>query len=185
LIHYEADHSLVSSHSRPLRSNPPPELSSCRRQTWLHTVGLGTFKPVPPQSGGAGRGAACCVSTAQQRRIQVQTCLDQKWNHSSSNRQSSKHIHCEPADRAHSHDLGSFANGLQSAVAQGLATVRAHEWASEIGRGLTTVTVKAAVPRSLRIVKIQDCENWLNAAARAQRTRCWRRGSGTSSEWTP
>jgi hypothetical protein len=39
--------------------------------------------------------------------------------------------------------------------------VRGHEWAGDIGRGLTAVTVKVRNPEITHIVKVQDFENWL------------------------
>jgi hypothetical protein len=65
------------------------------------------------------------------------------------------------------HTLDVTAETLYEAVAQALATVRGHEWAGEIGRGLTTVTVKIRNPKVTHIVKIQDFENWLNSGCRS------------------
>jgi hypothetical protein len=60
------------------------------------------------------------------------------------------------------HTLDVTAATLYEAVAQALATARGHDWVEEIGRGLTTVTVKVRNPEVTHIVKIQDFENWLN-----------------------
>lgn len=60
------------------------------------------------------------------------------------------------------HALDVTAETLYEAVAQALATLRGHEWVGEIGRGLTTVTVKVRQPEVTHVVKIQDFENWLN-----------------------
>ena len=45
----------------------------------------------------------------------------------------------------------------------GLPALRAQDWVGEIGKGLTTVTVKVRQPEVTHIVKIQDFENWLNS----------------------
>ena len=63
-------------------------------------------------------------------------------------------------DTAHSLDV--TAETLYEAVAQALATVRGHDWVGDIGKGLTTVTVKVRNPEVTHMVKIQDFENWLN-----------------------
>ena len=63
-------------------------------------------------------------------------------------------------DTAHSLDV--TAETLYEAVAQALAAVHGHEWAGDIGRGLTTVTVKVRNLEITHIVKVQDFENWLN-----------------------
>ena len=60
------------------------------------------------------------------------------------------------------HQLDVTAETLYEAVAQALATMRAHDWVGDIGRGLTTVTVKVRNPEITHIVKVQDFENWLN-----------------------
>ena len=65
------------------------------------------------------------------------------------------------------HALDVTAETLYEAVAQALATVRGHEWVGDIGRGLTTVTVKVRNPEVTHIVKIQDFENWLNRRCRS------------------
>jgi hypothetical protein len=50
-------------------------------------------------------------------------------------------------DTAHSLDVS--AETLYEAVAQALAAVKGHEWAADIGRRLTTVTVAGAPKRTL------------------------------------
>jgi hypothetical protein len=60
------------------------------------------------------------------------------------------------------HELDVTAETLYEGVAQALATVRGHDWVGDIGKGLTTVTVKVRNPEVTHIVKIQDFENWLN-----------------------
>jgi hypothetical protein len=68
-------------------------------------------------------------------------------------------------DTAHSLDV--TAETLFEAVVQALATVRGHDWVGDIGRGLTTVTVKVRNPEVTHIVKIQDFENWLNRGCKS------------------
>jgi hypothetical protein len=68
-------------------------------------------------------------------------------------------------DTAHSLDV--TAETLYEAVAQALATVRGHDWVGDIGRGLTTVTVKVRNPEVTHNVKIQDFENWLNRGCKS------------------
>ena len=65
------------------------------------------------------------------------------------------------------HSLDVTAETLFEAVAQALATVRGHDWVGDIGRGLTTVTVKVRNPEVTHIVKIQDFENWLNRGCKS------------------
>jgi hypothetical protein len=54
-------------------------------------------------------------------------------------------------DTAHSLDV--TAETLYEAVAQALAAEHRHEWAGDIGPGLTTVTVKVRNPEITHIVK--------------------------------
>ena len=65
------------------------------------------------------------------------------------------------------HQLDVTAETLYEAVAQALATVRGHDWAGEIGKGLTDVTIKVRNPEVTHIVKIQDFENWLNRGSKS------------------
>ena len=58
------------------------------------------------------------------------------------------------------HAIDVTAKSLYEAIAQALAALRGHEWVGEIGRGLTTVTVKVRHPEVTHVVKIQDFENW-------------------------
>ena len=64
------------------------------------------------------------------------------------------------------HSLDVTAATLYEAVAQALATLRGHEWVGEIGKGMTTVTVKVRQPEVTHIVKVQDFEEWLNRQGR-------------------
>ena len=59
------------------------------------------------------------------------------------------------------HTLDVTAETLYEAVAQALAALRTNEWAGDIGRGLTTATIKVRHPEVTHVVKIQDFENWL------------------------
>lgn len=68
-------------------------------------------------------------------------------------------------DTAHSLDV--TAETLYEAVAQALAAVEGHEWAGDIGRGLTTITVKVRNPEVTHIVKVRDFENWLNRGCKS------------------
>jgi hypothetical protein len=70
-------------------------------------------------------------------------------------------------DTAHALDV--TAETLYEAVAQALATVRGQDWVGDIGRGLTTVTVKVRNPEVTHIVKIQDFESWLNRGCKSPR----------------
>ena len=72
------------------------------------------------------------------------------------------------------HDLNQTAHALEvtaetlyEAVAQALATARGNDWVGDIGKGLTTVTVKVRNPELTHIVKIQDFENWLNRGCKS------------------
>jgi len=64
------------------------------------------------------------------------------------------------------HDLNQVGHSLDVTAAtlyEALAALRAQDWVGEIGKRLTTVTVKVRQPEVTHIVKIQDFENWLNA----------------------
>ena len=65
------------------------------------------------------------------------------------------------------HQLDVTAETLYEAVAQALAMVRGHDWVGDIGKGLTTVTVKVRNPEVTHIVKIQDFESWLNRGCKS------------------
>jgi hypothetical protein len=60
------------------------------------------------------------------------------------------------------HAIDVTAESLYEAIAQALAALRGDGWVGDIGRGLTTVTVKVRHPEVTHVVKIQDFENWLN-----------------------
>jgi hypothetical protein len=65
------------------------------------------------------------------------------------------------------HAIDVTAESLYEAIAHALATLRGHEWVGEIGKGLTTVTVKVRHPDVTHVVKIQDFENWLNRGCKS------------------
>ena len=65
------------------------------------------------------------------------------------------------------HALDVTAATLYEAVAQALSTARGHDWVGDIGKGLTTVTVKIRNPEVTHIVKIRDFENWLNRGCKS------------------
>jgi hypothetical protein len=65
------------------------------------------------------------------------------------------------------HAIDVTAESLYEAIAQAFATLRGHDWVGEIGRGLTTVTVKVRHPEVTHVLKIQDFENWLNRGCKS------------------
>jgi hypothetical protein len=65
------------------------------------------------------------------------------------------------------HELDVTAETLYEAVAQALVTLREHDWVGDIGKGLTTATVKVRHPEVTHVVKIQDFENWLNRGCKS------------------
>lgn len=65
------------------------------------------------------------------------------------------------------HAVDVTAGTLYEAVAQALATLHGHDWVGDIGKGLTTATVKVRHPEVTHVVKIQDFENWLNRGCKS------------------
>jgi hypothetical protein len=65
------------------------------------------------------------------------------------------------------HAIDVTAASLYEAIAQALAALHGHDWVGEIGKGLTTVTVKVRHPEVTHVVKIQDFENWLNRGSKS------------------
>jgi hypothetical protein len=65
------------------------------------------------------------------------------------------------------HAIDVTAESLYEAIAQALAALRGHDWVGDIGKGLTTVTVKVRHPEVTHIVKIQDFENWLDRGCKS------------------
>ena len=45
--------------------------------------------------------------------------------------------------------------------------LRGHLWVGDIGKGLTSVTVKVRHPEVTHVVKIQDFERWLNGSCKS------------------
>jgi predicted ATPase len=58
------------------------------------------------------------------------------------------------------------ADSLYEAVAQGLRAFQGAEWAGELGRGQTTITVVVKQPEVEHTVRVRDCEAWLKSAGR-------------------
>jgi hypothetical protein len=65
------------------------------------------------------------------------------------------------------HAIDVTAESLYEAIAQALATLRGHDWVGEIGKGLTSVTVRVRHPDVTHVVKIQDFENCLNRGGKS------------------
>lgn len=65
------------------------------------------------------------------------------------------------------HAVEVTAESLYEAVAQALASLHGRDWVGDIGRGLTTVTVKVRHPEVTHVVRIQDFENWLNRGCKS------------------
>jgi hypothetical protein len=65
------------------------------------------------------------------------------------------------------HAIDVTAESLYEAIAQALAALRCHEWVGDIGKGLTTVSVRVRNPEVTHVVKIQDFENWLNRGCKS------------------
>jgi len=71
----------------------------------------------------------------------------------------------DPNETAHALDV--TAATPYEAVAHALAMARGHDWVGDIGKGLTTVTVKIRNPEVTHVVKIQDFENRLNRGCKS------------------
>lgn len=61
-----------------------------------------------------------------------------------------------------SHTVDVTAETLYEALAQALAALRSSGWVGEIGKGMTTVTVRVRNPEVTHTVKLHDFEMWLN-----------------------
>jgi hypothetical protein len=68
-----------------------------------------------------------------------------------------------------SHTVDVTAATLYEAVAQGLAAIRANEWAADIPQGLNVVKVSVAEVRVEHEVKLMDFTNWLERAGGSPR----------------
>ena len=65
------------------------------------------------------------------------------------------------------HALEVSAGSLYEAVGQALRIFRDNEWVEGPGRGQTAITVKVKQPETEHTVRVQDFENWLEAAPRS------------------
>jgi hypothetical protein len=65
------------------------------------------------------------------------------------------------------HSVEVTAESLYEAVARGLATFRNADWASEIGRGQTVITVMVKQPEVEHKVRMRDFEAWLDSNGRS------------------
>jgi hypothetical protein len=65
------------------------------------------------------------------------------------------------------HSFDVTAETLYEAVAQAITAIQAHDWAAEIGKGLTSVTVKIRNPEITHVVQIQEFESWLNRGCKS------------------
>jgi hypothetical protein len=59
------------------------------------------------------------------------------------------------------------ADSLYEAVAQGLRAFRDADWAGDIGRGQTTITVVVKQPEVYHKVRMHDFEAWLESIGRS------------------
>jgi hypothetical protein len=66
------------------------------------------------------------------------------------------------------HAIDVTAESLYEAVAQALAALRGHDWVGDIGKGLTTVTVKVRHPEVTHVLKLQDLKTGSTEAARVR-----------------
>jgi hypothetical protein len=65
------------------------------------------------------------------------------------------------------HTVEVSADSLYEAVAGGLAALRHSDWAGEIGRGQTTITVMVRQPEVEHTVRMRDFEAWLESNGRS------------------
>jgi hypothetical protein len=65
------------------------------------------------------------------------------------------------------HTVEVTADSLYEAIAHGLRAFRETDWAADIGRGQTTVTVVVKQPEVEHTVRIRDFESWLESTARS------------------
>jgi len=65
------------------------------------------------------------------------------------------------------HSLDVTAETLYEAIAQALVALRINDWVAEIGKGMTTATVRVRSPETTHIVKLQDFENWLRRGCKS------------------
>ena len=65
------------------------------------------------------------------------------------------------------HSVEVTAETLYEAVAQGLRAFRDAQWASDIGAGLTAITVTVKQPVVQHKVRVKDFVAWLESAGRS------------------
>jgi hypothetical protein len=65
------------------------------------------------------------------------------------------------------------ADSLYEAVARGLAAMRHSDWAGDIGRGQTTITVVVKQPEEEHKVRMRDFEAWLESSGRSPAEMGW------------
>jgi hypothetical protein len=71
------------------------------------------------------------------------------------------------------HTVEVTAESLYEAVARGLAAFRNADWAGEIGRGQTTITVVVKQPEVEHKVRMRDFEAWLESNDRSPAEMGW------------
>jgi hypothetical protein len=65
------------------------------------------------------------------------------------------------------HTVEVTADSLYEDVAQGLGAFRGGDWAGDIGRGQTTITVVVKQPEVEHKVRMRDFEAWLESNGRS------------------
>jgi hypothetical protein len=65
------------------------------------------------------------------------------------------------------HTVEVSADSLYEAVARGLAALRDADWAGDLGRGQTTITVVVKQPEVEHKVRMRDFEAWLESNGRS------------------
>lgn len=65
------------------------------------------------------------------------------------------------------HTVEVTADTLYEAVAQGLRAFRDADWASDMGRGQTSITVTVKQPEIQHKVRVKDFETWLESTGRS------------------
>jgi hypothetical protein len=65
------------------------------------------------------------------------------------------------------HSVDVTAETLYEAVAKALAALRGQPWVAEIGKGLTSATIRVRQPDVTDTVRLQDFEAWLTRPGRS------------------
>ena len=65
------------------------------------------------------------------------------------------------------HTVEVTADSLYEAVAHGLRAFQSADWAGQLGRGLTTISVVVKQPDVEHMVRVKDFEAWLESAVRS------------------